>query len=278
MLGRVQDLGEAEEAPVGSPDGTQCLAGAFSVSVCVQAAGVTKPLHVHEAACLCFATRGTFDEGIRGRAYSFSPYDVVLKPPREPHWDTYGSGPVTMISVGVTEPRLGQIRERLGLFRAPHVGGGAASRRLARRLHETFRMEASAPADLLLEGLLLELLVSLAPRSVEAGGERAFRRAVEFIRGNFARSFNVEDVACAAGLHSAQVARLFRTHAQCSVGDYVRSVRVEHAKDLLRRDSLPLAEVALQAGFFDQSHLTRVFRDQAHVTPAAYRRAMRGLD
>lgn len=276
MLERVQDVEGAAEAPLGSPDATHCLAGAFSVSECLQTAGVNKPLHVHETACLCFATRGTFDEGIRGRAYSFSPYEVVLKPPREPHWDTYGSGSVTMISVGVSEPRLSQIREGTGLFRAPHIGGGAISRRLARRVHETFRLEASAPTDLLLEGLLLELMGSLAPRSLEAGAEQAFRRAVDFIRSNFTRSFTVEDVAAAARIHPAQLARLFRAQAHCSVGDYVRSVRVEHAKDLLRRDSLPLAEVALRAGFCDQSHLTRVFRNQAHLTPAAYRRAMNG--
>ena len=276
MLRRVQNIAGVEEVPVGTPDATHCLAGGFCVSESVHSAGGTKPLHVHATACLCFATRGTFSEGIRGRAHSFAPFELVLKPAGEPHWDAYGNAPVTMISVGVSEPRLSQIREGTGLFGAPHIGGGAISRRLARRVHETFRLEASAPTDLLLEGLILELMGSLAPRSLEAGAEQAFRRAVEFIRSNFTRSFTVEDVAAAARLNPAQLARLFRAQAHCSVGDYVRSVRVEHAKDLLRRNSLPLADVALQAGFCDQSHLTRVFRDQAHLTPAAYRRAMKG--
>ena len=274
MLGSVQDVGGVEE----TADGAHCLRGGFKLSECVHSSAGAKPLHVHETACLCFVTRGSFIEGIRGRAYTLSPFEALLRPAREPHWDEYGSKPMTMISIEVSEPRLGEIRERTGLFSTPHLGEGGISRRLARRVHETFRMEAAAPTDLMLEGLLLELLASLAPRPLEPGGEHAFLRAVEFIRSNFARSFTVDDVAAAARVHPAQLARLFRAHAQCSVGDYLRSIRVEHAKDLLGADSLPLAEVALRAGFCDQSHLTRVFRDRAHVTPAAYRRAMRDPD
>ena len=277
MLRRVQNIAGVEEVPVGTPDATHCLAGGFCVSESVHSAGGTKPLHVHATACLCFATRGTFSEGIRGRAHSFAPFELVLKPAGEPHWDAYGNAPVTMISVGVSEPRLSQIREGTGLFGAPHIGGGAISRRLARRVHETFRLEASAPTDLLLEGLILELMGSLGLRArSKPGPSKPFGApSSSSVRTSPVRSPSRTSRPRPASTR-AQLARLFRAQAHCSVGDYVRSVRVEHAKDLLRRNSLPLADVALQAGFCGQSHLTRVFRDQAHLTPAAYRRAMKG--
>jgi len=249
--------------------------GGFRLYEVAFAAGDRKPLHEHDSACVCFSTRGAFDEGIRGRTHRFAPFEVSLKAADELHWDSFDDGPVTMLSVNVLEPRLTQIRETTGLFRTPHVASGGAVGRLARRIHETFRLEAGGPSDLLLEGLLLELMGSVTALRPQGAADAAFRRATDFIRDNFARSFTVDDVAAAARVHPAQLARLFRARAHCSVGDFVRSVRVEHAKDLLRRDGVPLADVAQQAGFCDQSHLTRVFREQTRSTPAAFRRAMR---
>jgi AraC family transcriptional regulator len=50
---------------------------------------------------------------------------------------------------------------------------------------------------------------------------------------------------------------------------------VEYACRQLSTSALPLAEIALAAGFTDQSHLTRVFRRQTRMTPSEFRRASR---
>ncbi len=51
---------------------------------------------------------------------------------------------------------------------------------------------------------------------------------------------------------------------------------MEHASRALARSDMPLVEVALSAGFGNQSHLTRVFKRATGLTPAAYRRQQRG--
>jgi AraC family transcriptional regulator len=54
--------------------------------------------------------------------------------------------------------------------------------------------------------------------------------------------------------------------------DYVRRLRVEHARRELMTTSRSLADIAHSAGFADQAHLSRVFRQLTGVTPGAFRR------
>jgi AraC family transcriptional regulator len=69
-----------------------------------------------------------------------------------------------------------------------------------------------------------------------------------------------------------RLARTFRRQRGESVGDCVRRLRVESARRLLEDGRQPLSEVALAAGFADQSHFTRVFRRLTGMTPGEYRR------
>jgi len=75
-----------------------------------------------------------------------------------------------------------------------------------------------------------------------------------------------------AGVHRVHVARAFRDHLGCTVGDFVRRLRVQRACELLTGTTIPLSDVAMRAGFFDQSHMTRVVKRFLGVTPAALRR------
>jgi AraC-like DNA-binding protein len=68
---------------------------------------------------------------------------------------------------------------------------------------------------------------------------------------------------------------VFRRNQGCTVGEYVRRLRLDFAVDALVNPHSSLAEVASAAGFADQSHLTRTFRSYFGVTPSEYRRLHR---
>jgi AraC family transcriptional regulator len=73
----------------------------------------------------------------------------------------------------------------------------------------------------------------------------------------------------------AHLARTFRAHYRCSIGDFVRRLRVERASCELTDTDTPMADIALGLGFFDQSHFSRVFKDQTGLTPTEFRAASR---
>jgi len=73
------------------------------------------------------------------------------------------------------------------------------------------------------------------------------------------------------GQCQTQLARAFRGRYRSTMGEVVRSLRVDYVRDGLRRGDRPLAELALAAGFADQSHCARVFKRLTGESPGRYR-------
>ena len=95
--------------------------------------------------------------------------------------------------------------------------------------------------------------------------------AVEYLHAHRLDAVQLGDVARAVGVSPSQLAHGFRERLGTTPGEYLRRLRVEWAAArLLDRDS-SIAEIALRAGFYDQSHFTRVFRRQYGITPTAWR-------
>ena len=95
------------------------------------------------------------------------------------------------------------------------------------------------------------------------------------LAGHFAEELKLKEVASAVGVHPVHLAREFRRHFHCTAGDFVRRTRVEFACRKISESEASLSDIALSAGFYDQSHFTNTFRRFTGMTPAAYREAMR---
>ena len=76
------------------------------------------------------------------------------------------------------------------------------------------------------------------------------------------------DIACLSAYHFS---RSFNQAVGVGPQRYVIQRRVERAKTLLRRTRQPLALIALEAGFGDQSHFTTAFSHEMGVTPGHFR-------
>jgi len=86
------------------------------------------------------------------------------------------------------------------------------------------------------------------------------------------------DIARRLDLHPAWLARAYRHATGEGLHETVRRRRVEQACILLRRSDRPLAEIALAAGFCDQSHMNRGFRATLGRTPAQVRAEQHRLE
>ncbi|HMB89928.1 MAG TPA: helix-turn-helix transcriptional regulator, partial [Rhodothermales bacterium] len=76
-------------------------------------------------------------------------------------------------------------------------------------------------------------------------------------------------------MHPVHLTRVFRTYYRVSIGTFLRRLRLDWAASQLATAPDSLADIALQAGFADQSHFTRAFKKYTGVTPGHYRRALR---
>ena len=164
------------------------------------------------------------------------------------------------------------------LLRAFREARGAgplgAGWRLAGELHA--RDDAWALAA---EGLCLELIAGYlrGERSTRtANGARAWLEPVrERLHAQLDERPSLDELAASAGVHPVYLARSFRERYGVSIGEYLRRVRLDWAAAQLAATETPLAVLAAEAGFADQSHFTRAFKRHAGLTPARYRRAVR---
>ena len=73
-------------------------------------------------------------------------------------------------------------------------------------------------------------------------------------------------------LHPVTISKSFPKHFHCSLGEYSRKIKIEKAISLMSHSNRTLTEIALECGFFDQSHFIRTFKDVTGFTPKAYQR------
>ena len=101
------------------------------------------------------------------------------------------------------------------------------------------------------------------------------RQAREIIVEHFSETLKLTQIAAEVGVHPVYLATAFRQKFGVTVGEFVRQLRIEHACAELIKGDLPLAAIALQAGFADQSHFSKVFKLYVGMTPHKYRNIVR---
>lgn len=97
-------------------------------------------------------------------------------------------------------------------------------------------------------------------------------RVVDFVDAHIDGSITLDQMAGVAEMGRFHFARMFKRCVGITPMTYVEHARVEHAKTLLQRGGLSLAQVATCVGFADQSHFTRRFRRHTGLTPAVFAR------
>jgi two-component system response regulator YesN len=94
----------------------------------------------------------------------------------------------------------------------------------------------------------------------------------EYIQKNFTHKISAQDAARVAGLSTSRTLHLFKEVTRQSLSGYIQKLRIDHGKHLLLNSDLDIADVAVEAGFFDQSHFSKAFKKAARIPPARFRR------
>lgn len=132
-------------------------------------------------------------------------------------------------------------------------------------------------ADLLgmtLSSLLLRRHAAAFAVPHEKGGLSLpkLRRAMEFITDNAGTDLRLEEIARQMEMSEFHFARQFRAAIGQSPYQYLLEQRIRIAKQLLKHSTLPVQEIALQAGWNSPVNFVRAFRQRVGITPAAWRK------
>ena len=100
---------------------------------------------------------------------------------------------------------------------------------------------------------------------------KALRRVREYVMAHLDENISVQVLAAIVGLSRYHFARAFKQSEGVTPHRFLLLCRVQRAQDLLAGTEMPLSQIALAAGFSDQSHCSRRFRELVGLTPSKYR-------
>ncbi len=213
------------------------------------------PNHAHADWRLIVVLEGAFEEN-RGRGtHRCDASSVILRAPFEEHRDLFRAPQTRYASMSVAAHRL--------LPTATKFGATALSARLDRDLRRGDVLSLS-----LAEALMLQILGDTLPLPRRAGA--AVRRVRDQLARRYAEPMRISTLAAETGQHPATLARAFREAYGCNPTEFLVYTRVRHARRAIAARHASFARIALECGFYDQSHLTNAMRRLTGMTPRQY--------
>jgi len=235
----------------------------------------TFPVHTHDCYVVGTIIAGAEALCVKGRTHVAKTGDTLQLYPDEPHanhtvGDTALQYRVFYLPVASIEAYIGEGQSLS--FSTPVV----SDRSLAQTLVELHVRLSQGPARRLeQESALFSLVGALAARSRSDSAEArhdnfAVRRVRAWIDEHFAEDVGLAELSAIAELSVFRFAHLFKASTGLSPMAYRNQRRVYEARRLLLTDQ-PIADIASQLGFADQSHLTRQFQRIMGISPNRYR-------
>jgi AraC family transcriptional regulator len=118
--------------------------------------------------------------------------------------------------------------------------------------------------------LLLRLVHKTRKLLHEEGLPQWVKTVKALLYDKWDETVTLHDLSVAANVHPVTVSKYFPQYFSCTLGEYMRKLKIEKALGLIKASPRSLTEIAYECGFADQSHFIRVFKEFTGYLPARY--------
>jgi len=235
------------------------------------------PNHAHESALFCLVLKGNYTETYGLKKRECLPSTVLFHASGDPHAEYFHEKGGHSFIVEIEKNWIKNMRNRVPI---PNISANFKTGNLpllGAKLYKEFKQFDSL-SPLIIEGLVMEITGETARQySHREKFEKPgwLLKAESYLQERFSESFSLKDVAEYVGIHPVYLAQTFRKFNRTTVGNYVRSIRLENARRQLIETDFSLTDISYKSGFSDQSHFTRLFKREFGTTPKEYRQNSR---
>jgi AraC-like DNA-binding protein len=229
------------------------------------------PVHTHESAYFGLLLDGGYAEWFTQRATEYGPFTLGFHPPSLTHEDEIAACGSRMFCIEVRDTFWQRTKN---LLTAPKFTPDLCGREttwLGVKLYRAFRAETLDALQI--EEICGEMLQGCARVNLteEKSVPSWLGQAVDLLHGEFRTQITLDAIAQELNLHPIHLSRVFRKKHGCTMSEYANRLRVQFACAKMSQGWPALDELALEAGFSDQSHMGRVFKSLVGDTPARFR-------
>jgi len=237
---------------------------------------VSSPRHAHVKNYLIVTLAGRYFSTFDTRTEEFKPWTVSFHQAGTSHTSRYDPNGAKVLYIEVPTDQLKRLWGASPSHLAHFSLRGGVVEWTARQIYSEFKT-GDAYSPVVMDGLVIQMLAHFLRR--RSGRAQCLPvwlgNADEIIRRRFPEPLGLVDIAQLVNVHPVHLAREYRRHYDCTIGEQIRRLRIEYACEQLSTGDLSLADIALSAGFADQSHFTTSFRQQVGAAPSHYRKAVR---
>ena len=229
--------------------------------------------HYHENAYFTFILQGNVIEGNKKEIYNCSAGSLLFHNWQEAHYNIKPEGFTRGFHIELENTWFKDFSFDISALE----GSINISNPDTKFLFYKILKETKAGDDvtnLSVQSLLLQVL-SLLFRNYEIKNDKYplwTGKVREILHDEFCKSHTLDDLVKSLGIHPVHLSRYFPKYFHCTLGEYVRKLRVERSLALLSNKHLPLTEIAFECGFADQRHFNRCFKKTMGVTPLTYKK------
>jgi len=235
------------------------------------------PVHVHDVAVVSLVLSGVATERVEEGTRVIAAQDLIFTPAFAPHSYQF-TKPGRWLNMQLSRAWIERATDGQPLLheRSQIVRSGSAASWAMRVRTEV--QHADTASALAIDGAMMLMIADLARIRLDAARFRPrwLNRVEEALDASIADPPSVETLAELAGVRPTHLLRTFRKYHGATIANFMRARRLQHARTRVATTDHPLSMIALDTGFADQAHFTRVFKQAFGETPGQYARSLRG--
>ncbi len=244
--------------------------------------GFIFPGEAHRPLELTYVDKGSIHSVADGVDLQLNQGDLVIYAPNQWHMQ-YAEDDISASYITVSFDLDGDCPE--ALFNRKFSIPQSAAAMLQRLLRENDLMDDFSE-DMMICYLQILLLTLLREQTSPSLGKlrttnavnsenEIIRRAQQFISTHVREKLTVPVVARHVDVSPSYLTALFRKNLQISPGEYIRRVKLQESKQMIREDNMNFTEIAAVLQYSTVHHFSRQFKDKFGITPTEYAKSVR---
>lgn len=242
-----------------------CLDGII-VSQTVYHEPVYQGWHCHEHHHLSLLLKGGNREQRSGKDQEVSAGRVLFYHSGERHKNSHTRHPSKNINVEITAAFLAQHGLAFSTIEKFTEQPGRAKYALLKIYRECMRADTLTTAAI--PALLLPVFAAPLIRKSET--PPWIKQLKELLHDRWDETLSLQEMSVILGVHPVTISRYFPAYFNCSLGAYMRKIKIDKAMLMIQASTTPLTTVAHACGFFDQSHFIRTFKEVTGFLPRQF--------